>query len=225
VQKRTQGELLHFAQVFFVFTLCPVAHTPDTVESLWRDYAAIFRDFDDLTLARWLAQTLSQLHGRLWRMSHPLVASYHLAAMIGHDRQIWHQRLIGSPPDYPLTNCCRAPLLPMVTREVLECGLICIHCNGSAVDSNDIPDKVLAENLAGWAEEYAAIHGVAHWDEERKRNHNNYEQAFEDAAQKSEQLLSKLGSELAPPLLEFFPAVIWDDQDECLQVRPEDIAL
>ena len=93
------------------------------------------------------------------------------------------------------------------------------------MDSNDIPDKVLAENLAGWAEEYAAIHGVAHWDEERKRNHSNYEQAFEDAAQKSEQLLSKLGSELAPPLLEFFPAVIWDDQDECLQVRPEDIAL
>jgi hypothetical protein len=28
-----------------------------------------------------------------------------------------------------------------------------------------------------------------------------------------------------PPLLEFYPAVIWEDQDECLEVRPEDVVL
>jgi hypothetical protein len=214
---------LHFASTHFISMLSCVAHESDTLERLWQDYAAIFRDFDDLTLARWMAQTLSQLHGRLWRMSHPLVASYHLAAMIGHDRQIWHQRLVNSPPDYPVTDCCRAPLLPMVTREVLEGGMVCLHCNGAAVDLGTIPDKVLSESLAKWAEEYAGIHGVAHWDDERKVNHNNYEQAFEDAAQQSEQLLSRLGAELAPPLVKFFPTVVWDDQDECLQVRPEDI--
>jgi hypothetical protein len=26
-----------------------------------------------------------------------------------------------------------------------------------------------------------------------------------------------------PKLLDFYPAVIWEDQDECLEVRPEDI--
>jgi hypothetical protein len=28
-----------------------------------------------------------------------------------------------------------------------------------------------------------------------------------------------------PPLLETYPAVIWEDQDECLEVRPEDVVL
>jgi hypothetical protein len=26
-------------------------------------------------------------------------------------------------------------------------------------------------------------------------------------------------------LLEFYPAVVWEDQDECLEVRPEDVKL
>jgi hypothetical protein len=30
---------------------------------------------------------------------------------------------------------------------------------------------------------------------------------------------------LAPALLEFYPAVVWEDQDECLEVRPEDVQL
>ena len=28
-----------------------------------------------------------------------------------------------------------------------------------------------------------------------------------------------------PPLLESYAAVIWEDQDECLEVRPEDVVL
>ncbi len=215
-----------------ILTLCParlsrhapaVAHESDTVERLWQDYAGLFRGFDDLTLARWMAQTLSQLQGKLWRMSHPLVASYRLAAMVGHDRQIWHQRLVNPPVDFPAAECCRAPLLPMVTRDVLENGLICLHCNGTALPLEELADGSLRERLSKWAEDYSSIHGVAHWDEIRQNKHPNYEQAFESAAQQSERLLAYQGVELAPALMEFFPAVIWEDQDECLQVRPEDI--
>ena len=33
------------------------------------------------------------------------------------------------------------------------------------------------------------------------------------------------GRQLAPRLLEFYPAAVWEDQDECLEVRPEDVRL
>ena len=55
------------------------------LDSLWQEYARVFRDWDDLTLGRWLAQTLGQLEGRAWRLSHPLVGAYRLAAKIGED--------------------------------------------------------------------------------------------------------------------------------------------
>jgi hypothetical protein len=35
--------------------------------------------------------------------------------------------------------------------------------------------------------------------------------------------LARAGRELAPQLLNFHPAIIWEDQDECLEVRPEDV--
>ena len=193
------------------------------MERLWQDYAGVFRDFDDLTLARWMSQTLSQLQGQLWRMSHPLVASYRLAAMVAHERQVWHQRLVTVPPDFPTAECCRAPLLPMITRDVLENGLICLHCNGTAVEIEKVGEP--AEALAAWAEAYAPIHGVAHWDEARRTTQENYDQVYEDAATESEKHLAHLGTELAPQLVEFFPAVIWEDLVVCLQVRPEDILL
>ena len=41
----------------------------------------------------------------------------------------------------------------------------------------------------------------------------------------AERLLTYAGRELAPKLLNFYPAVIWEDQDECLEVRPEDVGL
>ena len=40
-----------------------------------------------------------------------------------------------------------------------------------------------------------------------------------------EKLLIEAATELMPPLLESYPAVIWEDQDECLEVRPEDVVL
>ena len=200
-----------------------MAHEADSLEQLWQDYAAVFRGFDDLTLARWMSQTLGQLHGGLWRMSHPLVATCRLAAMVAHERQIWHQRLVAAPPDYPSAECCRAPLLPMITRDVLETGLVCLHCNGTAVAFEDIVDVSAAELLARWAEKYSIIHSVAHWDDDRREAHENFDEVFEQAALDSEQQLAHLGLVLAPSLVEHFPTVIWEDQDECLQVRPEDI--
>ncbi len=202
-----------------------MAHETDSVEGLWQDYSLLFQRFDDLTLARWMAQTLGQLQGHLWRMSHPLVGSYRLAAMVSLDRQIWYQRLVNMPPDFQVTECCRAPFVPMVTRDVLENGLVCVHCSRTGEPLEKVQDKEAVENLSQWAETYAPIHGVAHWDEERRKSHKQYEQAFEQAAQESERQLSYLGSTLAPPLLDYYPMVLWEDQDECLQVRPEDIQL
>src|SRR5882724_971729 len=50
------------------------------LDQLWNEYSQVFREFDDLTLARWLAQTLGQLGGKAWRLSHPLLRAYALAA-------------------------------------------------------------------------------------------------------------------------------------------------
>ncbi|HWI56304.1 MAG TPA: hypothetical protein VNZ22_03705, partial [Bacillota bacterium] len=93
-----------------------------SLDRLWKDYSQAFRDWDDLTLARWLAQTLGQLEGRAWRLSHPLVGAYRLAAQVAHDRQIWFKRMATTPHAYRESPCCRAPLLPLLTRDVAETG-------------------------------------------------------------------------------------------------------
>ena len=40
-----------------------------------------------------------------------------------------------------------------------------------------------------------------------------------------EELLATAGREIVPKFLELYPAIVWEDQDECLEVRPEDIEL
>jgi len=45
------------------------------------------------------------------------------------------------------------------------------------------------------------------------------------AAESAERLLTFAGRVLAPKLLNFYPALIWEDQDECLEVRPEDVGI
>ncbi|NBV22638.1 MAG: hypothetical protein EBS05_12075 [Proteobacteria bacterium] len=197
-------------------------HSDAPLDKLWREYGEVFETFDDLTLARWLAQTLGQLQGRVWRSSHPLVGALRLAAQVAHDRQVWHKRLATAPRDYPESACCRAPLLPLITRDVLQQGLVCQHCNGTCVSFEDVPVDV-QPLLRNWAETYAPIHAVAHWDDRQQKRAGNYDRALEDAATEAERLLAAAGNKLAPALLEFYPAVIWEDQDECLDVRPEDI--
>lgn len=199
-------------------------HEESSLDALWSEYGEVFHDFDDLTLARWMAQTLGQLEGDVWRLSHPLVAAYRLAAQVGHQRQIWLKRLATPPPAYPEAPCCRAPLLPMLTRDVHESGLVCLHCPESAVPFDELPEP-LRDPLRAWAEDYARVHAVAHWDDRQRKKVRDYDRAFEEAATKAEKLLAKAARELAPQLANFYPAVVWEDQDECLEVRPEHIAL
>jgi hypothetical protein len=198
------------------------ADTP--LDQLWGEYSLGFRDFDDLTLARWLAQTLGQIAGKAWRLSHPLLGAYRLAAQLGHERQIWLKRLMATPPAYSESPCCRAPLLVLLTRDVNEVGLICQHCNETLVPFEEIPAGVRGA-LADWAAQYAPVHAVAHWDDRQRKAAGDYDHAFENAAEQAESLLAQAGRELAPRLLEVYPAVVWEDQDECLEVRPEDVQL
>jgi hypothetical protein len=198
--------------------------TPSPLDRLWQEYSSVYRDWDDLTLARWLAQTLGQLEGRVWRNTHPLVGAYRLAAKIAHDRQIWLKRLATAPAAYSESPCCRAPSLPLLTRDVRAEGLICENCNEILAPFDDIPAEPRAL-IAAWALQYEPIHAVAHWDDRQRRRVGNYDDAYEHAAKEAEQLLSYAGRELAPKLLEGYAAVIWEDQDECLEVRPEDVVL
>jgi len=194
----------------------------DEMDKLWEEYQLPFKDFDDTTLARWLCQTLGQLEGKLWRMSHPLVSAYRAAAESAYDRQVWQKRLASPPPAFLPSECCRAPLLPIFTRDILNSGLLCQHCGATTMEFQDLPDAI-KEPIEDWAEDYAAIHAVAHFDENQMRGVVDYDEAFEKAASQAELLLSRLPSEILPPLLDYFPAVLWEDQDECLEVEPKDI--
>ena len=194
------------------------------LDRLWHEYSRVFSDFDDLTLARWLAQTLGQLEGRAWRLSHPLLGAYRLAAQVAHDRQIWLKRLATPPAAYLEAPCCRAPMLPLLTRDVLESGLVCQHCSGTAVPFEEIPAE-LQPLVKSWAEEYAPLHAVAHWEDQQRKSAADYDRAYENAAKETERLLTHAGSQITPKFLDYYPAVVWEDQDECLEVRPEDIPL
>jgi hypothetical protein len=194
------------------------------LESLWREYGRGMRDWDDLTLARWLAQTLGQLEGRAWRFSHPLAVVYRLGAQIGHERSIWHKRLATPPVPYTESSCCRSPFLPLLTRDVCESGLVCLHCSETLLPFDEIPGEI-RHDLEAWAKQYAPVDAVVHWDDRQRRRAGNYDSAFEHAAQQAESFLKQAGKELAPKLLNFYAAAIWEDQDECLEVRPEDVTL
>lgn len=194
------------------------------LDRLWQEYSLVFKNFDDHTLARWMAQTLGQLEGAAWRLSHPLLGAYRLAAQLAHDRQIWLKRLATAPMAYPEAQCCRAPLLALLTRDVLDTGLVCQHCTETAIPFDELP-VALQDELKIWAQEYAPVHAVAHWEDRQRKSVGDYERSCETAAQKAEKLLAKAGSELAPKFLELYPTIVWEDQDECLEVRPEDIEL
>jgi hypothetical protein len=200
------------------------ANPESPLDVLWKEYSLVFHDYDDLTLARWLVQTLGQLEGKAWRLSHPLLGAYRLGSQLAHDRQIWFKRLTKAPPTYSESACCRAPMLPLLTRDVREAGLICQHCNDTLVPFEEVPAPLQPE-LEAWAAEYAPVHAVAHWDDRQRKAAGDYDRAYEEAAEGVERLLAKAGRELAVKLLEFFPAVVWEDQDECLEVRPEDVRL
>jgi hypothetical protein len=146
------------------------------MDTLWKEYGLVFREFDDMTLARWLAQTLGQLEGKVWRLSHPLMGAYRLAAQLAHDRQTWLKRLATPPAAYAESPCCRAPQLPLLTRDLREAGLICQHCNDTLVPFEEISAEVQGD-LERWAAEYGAVHAVAHWDDRQRKSAGDYDTA------------------------------------------------
>ena len=60
-------------------------HSENETDRLWTEYSRVFDDWDEMTLARWMAQTLGNFEGRVWRYSHPLMGSYRIAAAQGHE--------------------------------------------------------------------------------------------------------------------------------------------
>ena len=199
-----------------------VPDSPSSADRLWAEYGRVFNDLDDLTLGRWMSQTLSQLHGRVWRLSHPLLGTYRLATQVANEREIWQKRVISIPREYHATDCCCAPILPLFSRDILENGLICEHCGGTAVACEDLPVEPRAL-ITEWADTYRPVHETAHWSEEKKRGTRNFQEQVEAAAKTAEELLHTAATKLLPPLLEYYPTIVWEDQDECLDVRPEDI--
>ena len=198
---------------------------PDSLSStdrLWTEYSEVFKDLDDLTLGRWLSQTLGQFHGKIWRLSHPLISSYRLATQIATEREIWQKRISAIPHRYHATECCASPILPLFSRDISESGLICEHCGGTAVPFNELPTE-LQPSLKEWAKKYGEIHEIAHWKDEKKKGVSNYQSQVENAAKSAEQMLNAASTDLIPKLLEYYPTIVWEDQDECLDVRPEDI--
>ena len=93
----------------------------------------------------------------------------------------------------------------------------------SSMLNRGLVTAALLPEVRAWAEEYAPIHQVAHWDDRQRKSARSYDRAYEDAAQSAEKLLALAGTGLAPKFLEHFPTLIWEDQDECLEVRPEDV--
>jgi len=79
------------------------------------------RGFDDLTLARWLSQTLAQLKAGSCALPSP-GRGYRLAADQAYHRQIWLKGLVAAPAGFTESPCCRAPGLPLFSRDVLEAG-------------------------------------------------------------------------------------------------------
>ena len=112
----------------------------------------------------------------------------------------------------------------MLTRDVLESGLLCLHCNSTTVRFEDLPEDI-QPLVRGWAEEYAPVHAVAHWDEGQRKRSRDADDDYDEAASKAETLLAFAGHQLVPKLLEVYTAMIWEDHDECLDVRPEDVKL
>ena len=200
--------------------MVPDSQSP--ADRLWAEYSGVFMDLDDLTLGRWLAQTLGQLHGRVWRLSHPLLGTYRLATQVANDRDIWQKRVSAIPHGYRASECCASPILPLFSRDITETGLICEHCGGTTVPFKELPTE-LKSPLSKWAKEYSKIHEIAHWSDEKKKGITDYQSKVEIAAKSAEQLLHSAVINILPNFLEYYPTIIWEDQDECLDVRPEDI--
>ena len=203
-----------------------MAFNPDSrLDHLWQEYSLAFHDFDDLTLARWLAQTLGQLEGRAWRLSHPLLGAYRLAAQLAHQRQVWLKRLATPPAAYAEAPCCRAPLLPLLTRDVRESGLLCQHCNETLVPFEEIPSPRCARNWkAGPPSMRRSMPSPIGMIASVKPRATTT-RPTKTPPTKPNACSARPAAPSCPNLSDDYPAAVWEDQDECLSVQPEDIEL
>src|SRR2546423_15335184 len=87
------------------------SYSESPTDRLIKEYGAVFNDFDDLTLARWMCQTLGQIAGRAWRLSHPLIGAYRVAAQAGPGRPILFKKGAGGPHTEYENGRCPAALL------------------------------------------------------------------------------------------------------------------
>lgn len=192
------------------------------LKKLFKEYEDIFQAFDDFSLARWMAQTIGHLSGGCWRISHPLIMAYKFASSVAQKRQIWHKRLVNFPTGFTESRCCRAPFMPILARDVTEYGLICNHCLETLVPFDELPSGI-KKILKDWDDAYSEIHHTAHWDEDMRSLQKDYEKVLLNAKEKAKGLLYKFGREIAPRFLDHYPLIIWEDQDECLGITPEDL--
>lgn len=190
---------------------------------LWQEHTRALKTWDDLSLARWLNQTLGQLHERCWRASHPLVVAYRLGATVAQQRDIWNRRTFSFNNHYQRAPCCGAPTIPFISFEVCTHGLYCSCCGEVMNTLEELPAEINS-GFRQWGASYDIIHQVAHWSDPERKQCGDYDRALDDACERAIPLLAKLGYELAPKVLRAFPAVFWEDADNCLDVIPEDIA-
>jgi hypothetical protein len=101
-------------------------------------------------------------------------------------------------------------------------GLVCQHCSETAVPFEEIPAELL-DPVKKWGAEYGRVHSIAHWDDRERRTVPDYQATLENAASDAERLLKFAHANILPRFLDFYPAIIWEDQDECLEVRPDDL--
>ncbi len=190
---------------------------------LWQEHMRALKSWDDLSLARWLSQTLGQLHERCWRASHPLVVAYRLGATVAQQRDLWNRRTFSFNNHYQSTSCCGAPTIPFISFEVCTHGIYC-SCCGEVLSTLEDMTEDIAPALRQWGKDYDAIHQVAHWNDNERKQCGDYDRALDKACERAIPMLSRLGYEIAPKVLRIFPAVFWEDADNCLDVIPEDIS-
>ena len=189
---------------------------------LWHEHMRALKSWDDLSLARWLNQTLGQLFERSWRASHPLVLAYRLGAAVAHQRDLWNRRILSIDAHYQPTDCCRAPSIPFVTFEACTHGIYC-SCCGEVLLMIEELEASLASSFKHWSSHYEAVHSVAHWSEEERKRYGDYDEALDRASARAVPLLSRFGYQLVPRFLQTFPTVFWEDSDHCLDILPEEI--
>ena len=94
-------------------------------------------------------------------------------------------------------------MLPLLTRDVRETGLVCLHCSETLVPFEEIPAGI-RNDLESWAAQYAPVHAVAHWEDPQRRTAGDYDRACESASEEAEVLLRHArrgpGAPVAPVL-------------------------